>query len=146
MGDVHPLGNPALLAGSGERPPHRQRHRRQVVGDCDPADAAYFQQRYQDFDKRLTAAEKRWDAQMAPYRGRKVVTYHRSLPNFAERFGLDVIDYVEPRPGIPPTPSHTLEVINAMKRENVQADPGRAVLRSEDAQLDWPRDRRAGGR
>ena len=47
---------------------------------------------------------------MAPYKGTKVVTYHRSWPNFAERFGLDVIGYVEPKPGIPPSPQHTLDL------------------------------------
>src|SRR6185436_5479255 len=56
----------------------------------------------------------------APYKGMKVVTYHRSFPNFAERFGLDVIGYVEPRPGIPPSPSHTLELIQEMKAKNVK--------------------------
>ena len=66
---------------------------------------------------------------MAPYKGRKVVTYHRSWPNFGERFGLDVIGYVEPRPGIPPTPSHTLDLINEMKRAERQDHAGRAVLR-----------------
>jgi ABC-type Zn uptake system ZnuABC Zn-binding protein ZnuA len=49
-----------------------------------------------------------------------VVTYHRSWPNFCERFGLQVVDYVEPKPGIPPTPSHTLDVINTMKRDNIK--------------------------
>jgi ABC-type Zn uptake system ZnuABC Zn-binding protein ZnuA len=57
---------------------------------------------------------------MAPYRGTKVVTYHRSWPNFTERFGLEVIGYVEPRPGIPPSPSHTLGLIAEMKRQNVK--------------------------
>jgi zinc/manganese transport system substrate-binding protein len=49
-----------------------------------------------------------------------VITYHRSWPNFCDRFGLQVVDYVEPRPGIPPTPSHTLEVINTMKRDGIK--------------------------
>ena len=57
---------------------------------------------------------------MAPYKGRKVITYHRSWPNFCTRFGLQVVDYVEPRPGIPPSPSHTLELINMMKREDIK--------------------------
>jgi len=57
---------------------------------------------------------------MAPYKGRKVVTYHRSFPNFSKRFGLNVVDYVEPKPGIPPSPSHTLELINKMKQENIK--------------------------
>ena len=79
-----------------------------------------FAQHYTNFDTRLRDAENRWDAQLAPYRGRKIVTYHRSWPNFCERFGLQVIDYVEPRPGIPPSPSHTLEVITNMKKQNVK--------------------------
>ena len=57
---------------------------------------------------------------MAPYKGTKIVTYHRSWPNFVDRFGLDTIGYVEPKPGIPPSPSHTLELIDEMKRQNVK--------------------------
>ena len=49
-----------------------------------------------------------------------MVTYHNSWPNFCERFGMVVVGYVEPKPGIPPTPSHTLELINAMKRDNMK--------------------------
>jgi zinc/manganese transport system substrate-binding protein len=116
-GDVHPLGNPHYWLD----PDNGRRIARGIAGklaDMDPEDAAYFQQRFQDFDKRLTAAGQKWDAEMKPYRRRKVVTYHRSLPNFARHFGLDVIGYVEPRPGIPPTPSHTIELIQLMRREN----------------------------
>jgi ABC-type Zn uptake system ZnuABC Zn-binding protein ZnuA len=117
MGDVHPLGNPHywLDPDNGRR---IARGFAQKLGELDPGDNAYFQQRFQDFDKRLTAAEQKWDAEMAPYRGRKLVTYHNSFPNFAKHFHLDVIGYVEPRPGIPPTPSHTIELIGLMKREN----------------------------
>src|SRR5260370_26848895 len=103
MGDVHPLGNPHYwLNPENGRRIAKAYHTK--LSEMRPADAAYFAQRYADFDKRLTESEKRWDAQMAPYRGRKVVTYHRSWPNFCERFGLVVVDYVEPKPGIHPTP------------------------------------------
>ena len=118
MGDVHPLGNPHYWLD-----PQNGRRIAKAFADkfseMDPGDSAAFQSAYQSFDQRLTAAEKGWEAKMAPYKGRKVVTYHRSWPNFCERFGLDVIDYVEPRPGIPPTPSHTLELENNMKKQNV---------------------------
>src|SRR5690349_1351381 len=116
-GDVHPLGNPHYWLD----PDNGRRIARGIANklrELDPGDETYFQERFQDFDKRLTAAEQKGDAEMKPYRGRKVVTYHRSFPNFAKHFGLDVIGYVEPRPGIPPTPSHTLETIQLMKREN----------------------------
>jgi ABC-type Zn uptake system ZnuABC Zn-binding protein ZnuA len=121
-GDVHPLGNPHYWLD----PDNGRRIARGIankLADLDPADAAYFQQRFEEFNKRLSAAELKWDAEMKPYRGQKVVTYHRSFPNFARHFGLDVIGYVEPRPGIPPTPSHTIELIQLIKREN-----GKVVL------------------
>ena len=118
-GDVHPLGNPHywLDPENGRR---IARAFKDKFSEMQPGDAAYFEQRLKDFEQRLTEAEKRWDAEMAPYKGRKVVTYHRSFPNFAKRFGLNIVDYVEPKPGIPPTPSHTLELINRMKQENVK--------------------------
>lgn len=119
MGDVHPLGNPHYWLD-----PDNGRRVAQGIADklaqMDPGDAAYFQQRLADFSRRLSEAEKRWDAEMAPYRGRKVVTYHKSWPNFARHFGLEVVGYVEPRPGIPPSPGHTLELIQQMKRDGIK--------------------------
>ncbi len=121
MGDVHPLGNPHywLDPDNGRRIAKGIANK---LAEMDPADAAYFQQRFQDFDKRLTDAEKRWQALMQPYRGRKVVSFHRSFPNFARYFGLEVVGYIEPRPGIPPTPQHTIEIIQLMRRENIKVE------------------------
>ena len=83
---------------------------------------------------------RRWRRTRAP----KVVTYHRSWPNFTERFGLDVIGYVEPKPGIPPSPSHTIDLIAEMKRQQVKVILRRAVLRPEDAGVDRARSGRQG--
>ncbi len=119
MGDVHPLGNPHywLDPDNGRRVAKGIANK---LAEMDPADAAYFQQRDQDFERRLAEADKKWQAETQPFHGRKVVTYHNSLPNFAKHFGLSVVGFVEPRPGIPPTPSHTLDVINMMKRDRVK--------------------------
>jgi ABC-type Zn uptake system ZnuABC Zn-binding protein ZnuA len=119
MGDVHPLGNPHYwLSPDNGRLIARAIQKK--LSEITPTDAAYFAQRYADFDRRLADAEKRWTAAMAPYKGLKIVTYHRSWPNFTDAFGLDVIGYVEPKPGIPPSPSHTLELIQEMKRQQVK--------------------------
>jgi ABC-type Zn uptake system ZnuABC Zn-binding protein ZnuA len=119
MGDVHPAGNPHywLDPGNGR---HIAQAIQQKLAALQPADAAYFQQRYAAFDQKLAAAEKRWDALLGPYKGTKIVTYHRSWSNLADRFGLDVVGYVEPRPGIPPSPSHTLDLIQEMKRQGIK--------------------------
>ena len=119
MGDVHPLGNPHYWMD----PENGKRIAKEIADTFDrqrPGNKAYFDQRLGDFTTRLDAAEKKWLALMAPYKGTKVVTYHRSFPNFAERFGLEIVGYVEPRPGIPPTPQHTLDLITEMKRQNVK--------------------------
>ena len=119
MGDVHPSGNPHywLDPGNGRKIALAIRDK---LTELSPADKALFDQRYTAFDQRLAAAEKKWDAMMAPYKGTKIVTYHRSWPNFMERFGLDVMGYVEPKPGIPPSPAHTLELIDEMKKQNAK--------------------------
>ena len=118
-GDVHPLGNPHYWMD-----PENGKIIAQEISDrlskLRPNDRAYFEQRSKDFIARLGDAQKRWMALMAPYKGTKVVTYHRSFPNFAARFGLEVVGYVEPKPGIPPSPQHTLDLINQMKRDKVK--------------------------
>jgi zinc/manganese transport system substrate-binding protein len=119
MGDVHPLGNPHYWMD----PENGKRVAKEIADKLTqlrPNDRAYFEMHLADFTSRLDEAEKRWLAMMAPYKGTKMVTYHRSFPNFAERFGLDIVGYVEPRPGIPPTPQHTLDLVNEMKRQNVK--------------------------
>jgi ABC-type Zn uptake system ZnuABC Zn-binding protein ZnuA len=119
MGDVHPSGNPHywLDPANGRRIAKAIQTRLAALA---PSDAAYFEQRYADFDRRLREAETRWQAAMAPYKGTKVVTYHRSWTNFAERFGLDVVGYVEPKPGIPPSPAHQLALVQAMKQQHIR--------------------------
>jgi zinc/manganese transport system substrate-binding protein len=119
LGDVHPLGNPhywldpengkVIAKDIGDK-----------LGELRPNDRAYFQMRVDDFQKRLTEAEKRWLASMAPFKGTKVVSYHSSFSNFADRFGIVVAGYVEPRPGIPPSPQHTLDLENQMKQQNIK--------------------------
>jgi zinc/manganese transport system substrate-binding protein len=118
-GDVHPLGNPHYWMD-----PENGKIIAKEVFDTlvkmRPNERAYYEPRLNDFVSRVSAAEKRWLDMMAPYKGTKVVSYHRSFSNFAERFGLNIVGYVEPKPGIPPTPQHNLELVNQMKKDNVK--------------------------
>jgi zinc/manganese transport system substrate-binding protein len=120
MGDVHPLGNPHywIDPGNAVRIAIQISNR---LSQLRPSDAAYFAGRLNSFKQRMNEANKRWTAALAPYRGAKIVTYHNSWPNFVRRYGLDVIGYVEPKPGVPPSPSHTFELIGRMKKEGVKA-------------------------
>src|SRR5438477_2600611 len=83
MGDVHPLGNPHfwLDPDNGKRIGQAIQ---QKLSQLDPGSAAYFSQRFADFDRKLTEGENHWKAAMAPYKGMKIVSYHRSWPNFSD--------------------------------------------------------------
>jgi ABC-type Zn uptake system ZnuABC Zn-binding protein ZnuA len=120
MGDVHPSGNPHYWLDPANAVRIAIQIRNRLV-QLRPADTAYFDQRLNTFKLRINDANKRWVAMMAPYRGAKIITYHNSWPNFARHFGLNVVEHVEPKPGIPPSPSHTLDLINLIKREGVKA-------------------------
>jgi zinc/manganese transport system substrate-binding protein len=118
MGDVHPYGNPHFWLD-----PQNGRVIARAIAErlqsLDPPGAESYRKNLQAFEARLTEAEARWTKAMAPYAGTKIVTYHQSWPNFAKAFKLDVVGYLEPKPGIPPTPQHKLEIINLMTAQKV---------------------------
>ena len=118
QGDVHPLGNPHYWLNP-ENGLVVAANIRDALSRLSPADAPGFQQRYAAFETRLKAKIDEWKKTAAGLglNGMKVVTYHRSWPYFADAFGLDVIDYVEPRPGVPPAPRHVQELVAAMKTQ-----------------------------
>jgi zinc/manganese transport system substrate-binding protein len=119
MGDVHPMGNPHYWLD----PANAVRIAIQIekkLEELQPANAAYFQKRLNDFKLKMNEANRRWTAALAPFKGAKIVTYHNSWPNFMRRYGIDVIGFVEPKPGVPPSPSHLFHLINTMKQQKVK--------------------------
>jgi ABC-type Zn uptake system ZnuABC Zn-binding protein ZnuA len=119
MGDVHALGNPHYWLDPG----NAIRMAGQIckrLSELRPEHEAEFLKRFDSFKQRMNDANKRWTAALAPYRGAKIVTYHRSWSNFVKRYGLDVVGFVEPKPGVPPSPSHIFQLINLMKANKVK--------------------------
>jgi zinc/manganese transport system substrate-binding protein len=116
-GDVHSLGNPHFLADPVDaRIVAREiaDHLRQV----DPKNAATYAGNLSRFNARIDAKTAEWQRQLAPYRGSRIVTYHKDFVYFADRFGLKIIEELEPKPGISPSPSHLASVIGTMKAQN----------------------------
>lgn len=118
LGDVHPFGNPHYWLD-----PENGRSMARAIADklaaLDSGSAEVYRRNLATFEERLTQKEKDWDAQMAPYSGAEIVTYHNSWPNFVKRFKLKIVGYVEPKPGIPPGPAHVADLINMMKARRV---------------------------
>src|SRR6267143_1455607 len=116
---IHPLGNPHYWLD-----PENGRRISQAIAtkltEIRPDCASYFEQRFQAFTLRLTESEKVWDQKMRPYRGRRVITYHRAWTNFLMYFGLVSSGEIEPLPGIPPSAHHTNDLIRTMKRDDIR--------------------------
>lgn len=70
--------------------------------------------------KKLISYLGGWLGKALPLRGKKIVTYHQNWIYFTRLFGLEVIDRVEPKPGIPPTPGHVAQLIDKMRKEGVK--------------------------
>ncbi len=118
MGDVHPFGNPHFWLD----PENGRIIARAIAAkltELDPAGAADYKANLAAFEARLTEGEKRWESALGPYAGTELITYHNSWPNFLKRFKLVAAGYIEPKPGIPPSPSHTVELIDLMRAKKI---------------------------
>ncbi len=113
-GDVHPYGNPHYWLDPLNAVPMTA-DITLALSRVDPRNAAYYADRRRAFlaelDRRMTA----WKSRMAPLRKLPIVSYHESWEYFARRFGLDLIGRLEPKPGIPPSPSHLAQLMERME-------------------------------
>jgi len=117
-GDVHSLGNPHFLIDPVNVKlivAQIAEHLSQVA----PASAALFKANLASFNTRLDAKYAEWQKELAPYRGGKLVTYHKDFVYLAARFNLEVVENLEPKPGIAPSPAHLAQVITIMKAQHV---------------------------
>lgn len=101
----------------------------------DPDHRTYFEARLRRFTDTIDAKVGQWMEQLKPYRGTKVIAYHNEWPYFEQRFGLKIVDFLEPKPGIPPTPSQLAKIINTMKRENITIVINSPYFTAESAEL-----------
>jgi zinc/manganese transport system substrate-binding protein len=119
MGDVHPYGNPHYWTD----PENGRIIARAIaakLSELDPSGKADYAKNLAAFETKLTDKEKEWAAKMGPFAGTKIVTFHDSWPNFAKRYQLVIAGHVEPKPGIPPSPTHTLEIVNLIKNDKIK--------------------------
>lgn len=119
LGDVHPFGNPHYLLD----PVNAKTVARTIAeGLCgvDHARCDTFTAGAKTFGDTIDAKLAGWQSALAGARGAKVVTYHKDFDYFAERFGLEVVGTLEPKPGIPPSPTHVAELVPRMQADHVR--------------------------
>ena len=120
QGDVHPLGNPHywLDPENGRR---IARLFRETFSKLDPANASAYAANERAFVQRLDVAEKSWQADLAKIKGQPVVAYHTSWRYFAEYIDMEIVGFMEPKPGVPPSAAHLAGLIQTMKQRGAKA-------------------------
>src|SRR6266852_3574339 len=119
-GDVHALGNPHFMTDPIIAKAVAK-HIAQSFAAVDAPNAASYDANSKRFETTINAKLQEWGAAMLPCKGQNVVAYHDSWVYFAHRFGLNIDIFLEPKPGIPPSPSHLVEVIAQMKAQKIKA-------------------------
>lgn len=118
-GDVHSLGNPHFLID----PVNAKTVAKNIAdhfSQIDQRNAAAYRANLARFNSRVDSKLAAWQTMLAPYRGAKIVTYHKDFGYLGQRFGLQIVENLEPKPGIAPSPAHLASVIGTMRRNNVK--------------------------
>ena len=141
LGDIHPSGNPHI---------HLDPRNIAKVGDVvterfveiDARDADYYRSRAEDFNKRWEQAMQKWRQEAQPLKGMPIVVYHKDMSYFINWASMREAGSLEPKPGIPPTPTHLAELVERMKRSPAKAvvyspynNPGAAQFLSQRANI-----------
>lgn len=118
-GDVHALGNPHFMLDP-ENARTIATHIAEHLAQIDASSAERYMANLQRFEATLDTKAAEWRAQLAPFAGVEIVTYHRDFIYLADAFDLEVLATLEERPGIAPSPAHLAEVISAMRAQNAR--------------------------
>src|ERR1044071_7330907 len=118
-GDIHIYGNPHYWLD----PMNGKVIARNIANGLergDPSNKSTYEANLQSFLNRIDIKMKEWQAKMASFKGTKIIAYHNEWVYFETRFGLQIVDFMEPKPGIPPSPSQLVKVIKEIKANKIK--------------------------
>jgi len=124
LGDIHPSGNPHVHLDP-RNIAKIAKALSEKMAEVDSGNASAYRERESSFEQRWAAAMQRWEKDKARLRSVPIVVYHRDFSYFINWAGMREAGSLEPKPGIPPSPSHLAELVDQMKR-----DPAKIVVYS----------------
>ena len=118
-GDIHIYGNPHYWLD----PLNGKVIARNIASGLervDPSNKDFYEANLHAFFTKIDQKLREWAAKMAPYNGSKIIAYHNEWVYFERRFGLQIVDFMEPKPGIPPSPSQLVKVIKEISANKIK--------------------------
>lgn len=142
-GDIHIYGNPHYWLDPIRGKQVAENIYNTLV-ELDPDNEQAYTRNLEAFKQRIDEKMAEWQSMIEPYKGNEIIAYHNEWVYFEERFGLEIAGFLEPKPGIPPTPSQLVKVIDLMKNRNIKIiinspyfsnDSPEVVARNTDARI-----------
>lgn len=118
-GDIHIYGNPHYWLD----PINGKQIAKNICNALEkisPENKTFFEANLTVFNAKIDMKLKEWTMKMSPYKGSKIIAYHNEWCYFEQRFGLIILDFLEPKPGIPPTPTQLVKIISEVKNNNIK--------------------------
>ena len=118
-GDIHIYGNPHYWLD----PMNGKIIARNITNGLervDPSGKSFYEANLSAFVAKIDTKLKEWETKMAPFKGSKIIAYHNEWVYFEKRFGLVIVDFMEPKPGIPPSPSQLVKVIKEITADKIK--------------------------
>lgn len=134
QGDIHAYGNPHYWMDPANGLYIAQNIAAAFVR-TQPQSEDYFNSNLASFESKLQQKIVEWDNRMHAYRGTKVIAYHNLWPYFEKSMGFKIVDFLEPKPGIPPSPSQLAKIIRLMNEQEIRTIIIAPYYRQDSAKL-----------
>ena len=119
MGDLHRFGNPHYWLD----PENGKLIARMITRELSAFDAKgqeHYNNKLANFEQQVDLSLEKWESEFSNLIGKKIIFYHNSWPYFTARFGLKTVEFLEPKPGITPSPSKLNQIIQIIKSNDIQ--------------------------
>jgi zinc/manganese transport system substrate-binding protein len=133
QGELHPAGNPHYELGP-QNGPVVAKNIEEGLSRLDPAHAAEYKKNYEAYEAKLKSSIEELKKMAAPLKGIKAISHHEDIAYLAAFTGIDFIDTVELKPGVPPTPPHMEKLVEEMKAQGVTLVVREQQYSAKDAQ------------
>ena len=118
-GDIHIFGNPHYWLD----PVNGKQIAKNICDGLEkisPENKAFFEANLKAFNTKIDLKLEEWAIKMSPFKGSKIIAYHNEWCYFENRFGMNIVDFLEPKPGIPPTPTQLVKIISEIKSNSIK--------------------------
>lgn len=119
MGDVHPFGNPHVWLDPENGVVIAKNIMEKLI-ELDSENSDFYKKNFAEFERKINAMVENLKEKISILKGLNAISYHNTWANFSKFTGIEIKGFIEPKPGIPPSPKHTEYLIERLKKGDIK--------------------------